>query len=324
MSLCLMLMFFCSDLEKLSYAAGYIPNVQFAPIYVAISRGYYREAGIELTLDYTLGPDIFKLVALKKVDLGSADPDAFLHAVVRDLPLVHVATLYQHYPIALISKKDILKPHGLRGKRVGISGTYGSSYLGLKAMLAELDLALTDIKLASIGFTQALALQQDRVDVVVGYINNEPVRLRSQGITTHTYTLAEGSRIPGVGIMTSRGFFDEHRALVDRFLAATFRGMHDVILDPAACFRIAVDDHLPELKSEERYAAEYQILLATLPFWQSAYIQSQGYGQCDQSTWENLAALLKKDRDRGDYHRWNEWVNRDFQWQPPKPGAAPP
>lgn len=48
---------------KVIYAAGYIPNIQFAPFYVADARGYYREEGLQLEMDYTMGPDVLKLVA---------------------------------------------------------------------------------------------------------------------------------------------------------------------------------------------------------------------------------------------------------------------
>ena len=30
----------------------YIPNIQFAPIYVAIEKGYFRTAGFDIVLEY--------------------------------------------------------------------------------------------------------------------------------------------------------------------------------------------------------------------------------------------------------------------------------
>ena len=101
-------------LTTITYAAGYIPNIQFAPFYVAMSRGYYAEEGIKLEMDYTMGSEVLKMVALRKVQIGSVDPDVFLHAVGRKMPLTHVATLYQAYPIALIAREPILEPEKLK------------------------------------------------------------------------------------------------------------------------------------------------------------------------------------------------------------------
>jgi len=302
--------------EKLTYAAGYIPNVQFAPFYVATSRGYYAEEGLELKMDYTMGPETFKLVALGKIHVGSADPDAFLHAAVRKIPLVHVATLYQSYPIAMIAREEIFEAEKLRNKRIGITGTYGSSYLGLKVMLTEMGLGLKDVRVVPIGFTQVAALQQASVDVVVGYLNNEPVRLKGLGLDVFTYSPGTGNHIPGVGLMTSRKFVEQHPDRVQGFLRATFRGMHDVIKDPRGCFKLVVEGYLPQLSGSANYEAEYQILLATLPFWQSEYMTAEGYGQSPSESWSVLARYLQKDQNNADYANWQGFIDRSFRWRP--------
>jgi len=310
---------FLAEPTKVVYAAGYIPNIQFAPFYVADVRGYYREEGLVLEMDYTMGPDVMKLVALNKVQFASADPDGFLHAVVRGLPLIHVATLYQRYPLALIAKEPLLQGPTLKGKRIGISGTYGSSYLGLKAMLAEMGLALEDITLATIGFTQVSALQNNQVDAVMGYVNNEPIHLESLGETVYTRTLGPAFSFPGVGLMTSRTFFEKNPDLVQKFLKATFRGMADVLADPKGCFDLVVKEKLPELQNEKNSKSAFQILEATLPYWQSERVSEEGLGQCDPQLWEQLAKNLAGTTGNNSYLDWKTWVNRDFQSNLPKP-----
>ncbi len=302
--------------QKLTYAAGYIPNIQFAPFYVAQTRGYYAEEGIDLHIDYTIGPDVLKMVALNRVQIGSVDADAFLNAVGRGMPLVHIATLYQSYPIALISAQDILNQEQLKGKRIGISGTYGASYLGLKVMLAEMGLGLEDVEVKSVGFTQVSALQAGQVDAVVGYINNEPLRLQQLGLAPHTRTPKAGNLLPGTGLMTSKQLMQDQPELLKGFLRATFRGMHDVISDPKVCYQLVVEHYLPELQGAQRFDAEYEVLLATLPFWQTAFVQKKGYGQCNLSSWQALVQQMSLEQGGEQWKNWPQWVNREFTWRP--------
>lgn len=302
--------------EKLTYAAGYIPNVQFAPFYVAQQKGYYKDVGLDVVFDYTMGAEIVKLTALGKVQIASADPDAFLNAKVRNLPLVHVATLYQRYPLGLIASKDILSPQGLKGKRIGVSGAFGSSYLGLKMMLDEMGLELSDVRMMTIGFTQVAALRKGSVDAVMGYINNEPVRLNALDVKTFVRTPGAASAMPGVGLMTSNRFMKEHPERVNGFLTATFRGLHDVLEDPRGSYALVVEHYLPELKGKERYESEYKILEATLPYWRNAYTDANGYGQSAEQPWNALADKLASDQANDKFKSWLQWVNRDFTWKP--------
>ena len=303
-------------LEKITFAAGYIPNIQFAPFYIAEERGYYREEGLEIEFDYTLGPDILKLVALNKIQVGSVDPDAFLIAEQRELPLIHIATLYQKYPITLISKTEFRNKEDLKGKSIGISGTYGASYLGLKAILNQFELTLGDIQIRSIGYNQVSSLQQGKVDAVIGYLNHEPVILENQGVKVFNLRLRKESQLPGVGIMASKEFKKNHPDQVNGFLKATFRGVSDVLSDPESCFQEVMKNYLAHLDNDQHLATTREVLSKTLPFLESQWSRENGLGQCSPDMWGNLEQLMIEEGLLPKEHDWSKKIDRSFLLKP--------
>jgi NitT/TauT family transport system substrate-binding protein len=164
-------------------AMGYIPNVQFAPYYVAVEKGYFDEEGLNVTFDYGMSTDIMSLVAQGLVHFGISDGDQVIIAREKGIPVRAVYSMYVKYPVGVVSLKErgIATAASLRGRRVGIPGPYGSNYIGLQIILGSAGLGLKDIQVESIGYTQVENLLAGRVDAAAVFVNNEPVVLAEMG-----------------------------------------------------------------------------------------------------------------------------------------------
>ncbi|MBW8011255.1 MAG: ABC transporter substrate-binding protein [Chloroflexi bacterium] len=275
------------EIEHIRLPMGYIPSVQYAPFYVAVEKGYFEEAGIEIEFDYSFETDGVTLVGANELQFAVASGEQILLARAQGLPVVYVLAWFQDFPIAVISKASagIETAADLSGRRIALPGLFGASYIGLRAMLNAVGISEIDVTLDSIGFNQVEALAVDQAEVVVGYINNEPVQLRAQGYEVNVLRVADYVQLTANGILTNEATIAENPDLVRRMLGAFIRGLEDSINNPDEAFEIS--KNFVEAMAGADEAVERELLAQVIPFWEAEQL-----GFSEPQAWQNMQEVL--------------------------------
>ncbi|NCP86670.1 MAG: myristoyl transferase [Anaerolineae bacterium CG_4_9_14_3_um_filter_57_17] len=280
-------------LIKIKLPMGYIPNVQYAPFYMAVEKGYYREAGFDVEFDYSFETDGVALVGAGELPFALVSGEQVLLARAQGVPVVYVMAWYQQYPISLIAKSTsgFKTINDLKGKKIGLPGLFGANYVGLRAMLYALGIQESEVTLDSIGFNQVEALAADQEDAVVGYAANEPVVLRSKGYDLTEWRVADYVQLASNGIITNEKTIAENPEMVRAFIQATLRGLQDTITDPGMAYEIC-KKYVENLDQVDPLVQK-QVLGTSVEMWRAPRL-----GYSDPAAWENMQKVLM---DMGSY-----------------------
>ncbi len=276
--------------RPITLGVGFIPNVQFAPFYVGIEKGFFAARGVDLSLDYGFENDYLKLVATDELQFMIASGDQLVLGRAQELPVKYVMNWYTSYPVTVFAKADagIHEPADLAGRTVGVPGPFGATYIALRALLDTAGLTEADIQMESIGFTQASAVSEDLVDAAVDYAVNGPVVLGNAGIETVQISLDQYLQIPANGLVTNQRTLQEEPQLVEAMVRALQESVAYTLANPDESFAIALN-FVPEAGGENE-TANRLVFDASLPFWQPR--PDGAPGATTDAEWQTVAELL--------------------------------
>lgn len=276
-----------AELEHIRLPMGYIPNIQYAPYYVAVEKGYFAEAGIEIEFDYSFETDGVALVGANDLQFAVASGEQVLLAREQGLPVVYVMAWYNDFPVGVVAKSEqgIDSPEDLAGKKIGLPGMFGASYIGLRALLDVGGLTEEDVTLDSIGFNQVEALATDQEEVAVIYVANEPVQLRSLGYDVDVIPVSDYMQLVSNGLITNEQTIKENPDLVRRMVQATLSGIRYTVTHRADAFEIATK--FVEGLTDADTHVQKEVLDASILLYQREHL-----GYSDIEAWQNMQDVL--------------------------------
>lgn len=280
-------------LRHLTLGLTYIPNVQFAPFYVAKQLGYYKDAGLDVTLrHHTFTEDEFSALVGGKEDAIFAGGDEMLQARSKGVPIVYVAQVFTKYPVTLIVPADssIQTAADLRGHSIGVPGKYGADYIGLLALLKNAGLRESDVNIQTIGYQQVPTLLAHRVDAVMGYINGDAVAFEQAHFPIRTLSIGDTQPLISNGLGALETELQAHPDDIKALVQATLRGLQYTLAHPTEAFDVCKSGNfVPGLANPKTAATQTAVLQATLPLWQ----QGAKPGYNDPAAWQSMASFLQ-------------------------------
>lgn len=279
------------DLTPITLNLTYIPNVQFAPFYVGIEKGFFADAGLNVQFVYGNEADMIALVGAGKETFMIASGEQVLMARGQGLPVISVANWYKDYPVGVASLKEahIQTVEDLKGKTIGLPGLFGASYIGFEALARAAKLQESDYSLNAIGFTQVESLVTEQVDAVVVYVANEPVQLKARGYDINLLKVADSVDLVGNCLVTNENTTKEKPALVKALTQAVLKSIRYTAENPNEAFEICKNhvDNLSQLSPKEQ-DIQRQVLKASIDIWQTEVISNEAQSQ----KWQAMLSLL--------------------------------
>ena len=232
--------------QSLNLALDFYVNPDHAGIYVALDRGYFRQAGLDVHPQVPSDPSApIKEVAAGRVDLAiSYEPEVLL-AQDQGLPVKAVAAVVPTPLTSLIwlLSSGIHNLKDLRGKTIATAGIpYQSAYL--KTILARAGLTTGDVNAVDVQQGLLPAILSGRANAMLGgFLNVEGVDLRLRG-KAPTVIPVDRLGIPTYDelvLVANPDRLGGESRQVELFIAALERGTRAAVADPAGATRAILD-----------------------------------------------------------------------------------
>lgn len=242
--------------EKMTYlfpAPDFLPA--FSPFQVAKAKGYYKDAGLDVTFQVGKGgADVAKQVAVGNAELGGGIGDTPIVVRANGLPIKGVALLGGRAltQIVMRTASGVTDVKSLKGKKIGVLAFQDTTYYNLLAVLASAGMTKADVDIQAVGPAGVVKLMiSGDLDAIAG-VPEWTAAIKAAGVEVTSQPIND--IFPGMAqaILSSDDTIKNKPEVVRGFVTATLKGLKDVIDDPSGSAKL-VAGAVPQLKGKEAF-----------------------------------------------------------------------
>ncbi len=282
-----------SGLTKVSLVLDWYPWANHTGLYLAQSRGYFKDQGLEVDIHPPSNPDdILKVVATGTDNFGISYQTDVISARAAGVPVKSVAAIVQHplNTVMVLKSAGITRPKDLEGKKVGVPGVPSDGPL-LKTMVEADGGNIAKVEQINVGFDLIPSLIGRKVDAVIGaYEVHEAAVAELQGFPVQSLRVQDW-RVPDyyeLVLVTSDNMIKQNADVVRKFMVAVSKGYADAQKDQAA----AIDALIAGYPDADR-KVEVPGLAKLAPLWTDGVSR---FGEQTTARWQQYADWLRAEK----------------------------
>ena len=279
--------------DKLTVRFTWKLKGEYAPLFVALDKGYYKAEGLDVDLAEGSGAQtVLKLLAGGNEKFGYGPAVSAAQAISQGLPVKVVALYQTRAPMGVISFPDVplRTPKDLEGKKLAISvGETFGDMLGPFCRINHIDIdKIQRIQMdASARSTQFLTR---KIDVMSVYLSNELPQLEKRvGVKFNLLSVSDfGLNLLGASMIVANAFAEQNPETVKKLLRASAKGYRDSMAAPKEAAKLmAKYMKVPEDPDVLEQQVEATVVSTNAP-------QGKPLGWQDSVDWQSNLSLLKE------------------------------
>jgi putative hydroxymethylpyrimidine transport system substrate-binding protein len=282
-----------SGLTKVSLVLDWYPWADHTGLYLAQSKGYFKDEGLEVDIHPPSNPDdILKAVGAGTDNFGISYQTDVITARAASVPIKSIAAIVQHplNTVMALKSSGITRPKQLEGKKVGVPGVPSDEPL-LKTMLAADGASIDKVEMVNVGFDLIPSLIGKKVDAIIGgYEAHEAIVAEQQGQPVNVLKVQDWG-VPDyyeLVLVTSDKMVKENPDVVRKFMRAATKGYQDAQANQGA----AIDALVAAYKDADRNVEEPG-LKRLAPLWTDGVSR---FGEQTTDRWQKYADWLRTNK----------------------------
>ena len=279
------------DLKEVHLMLDWYPNANHIPIYEAIEKGYFKEAGIDLKIEMPAETnDPIRLVGAKQTDIGISYPGVLSKAIAEGVPVKAIGSLVQQRMDVIMYKTEsgIKGAKDLVDKKVGFASDPISEAV-VQSMVTNEGEDPSKVDMIDVGWDLIPALATDKVDAVIGaYVNHEYLMLQDQGYNMGYFDFADFG-IPEsqeLIFVASDELIESDPDLLKAFMTALQKGFDAAKEDPEGALEVLF------AKEENAYTLDKDIEAKSWEMLQDFMVKDGSFGAMDVDQYDAYVKWL--------------------------------